>query len=112
MLPIGTIVLWFGSLINIPLGWILCDGGGGSPDLRNKFIVGAGDTYAVDGTGGNAVHDHVFTSDGHFHTLGAGGAIGSGAIFADTTDVKTDGGTSEEGSTLPPYHALAYIMKT
>lgn len=108
----GTIVLWYGAIVDIPAGWVLCDGNNGTPNLQNKFIVGAGDTYAVDGTGGNATHTHAFTSDGHDHTVPAGNAIAGGAAFAVTTDNRVDGGTSDAGSTLPPYHALAYIMKT
>lgn len=40
-LPQGTIVMWSGSITSIPSGWILCDGTNGTPDLRDKFIVGA-----------------------------------------------------------------------
>lgn len=47
---IGIIVLWYGAIVDIPAGWQLCDGTNGTPDLRNKFIAGAGDTYAVDDT--------------------------------------------------------------
>ena len=62
-LPVGVINMWSGSLANIPKGWCLCDGttktdrDGNSvtvPDLRNKFIVAAGSTYAVGATGGSA----------------------------------------------------------
>lgn len=46
----GIIVLWGGAIVDIPAGWSLCDGGGGRPDLRDKFVIGAGNTYAVDDT--------------------------------------------------------------
>jgi len=46
----GIIVLWGGAIVDIPAGWALCDGNAGRPDLRDKFIVGAGNTYAVDET--------------------------------------------------------------
>lgn len=108
----GTIVLWYGAILDIPTGWSLCDGNNGTPNLQNKFIVGAGDTYAVDGTGGAITHTHPFSSDGHTHDIPGGSDIGSGANFANTSDNRSDGGTSDAGSTLPPYHALAYIMKT
>ena len=61
-LPVGVINMWSGSLANIPKGWCLCDGSTKTdrdgntvtvPDLRNKFIVGAGSTYAVGATGGS-----------------------------------------------------------
>lgn len=47
ILPAGTIVLWSGAANNIPSGWVLCNGGNGTPDLRNKFIIGAGNLYDV-----------------------------------------------------------------
>lgn len=46
----GIIVLWGGAIVDIPAGWGLCDGSGERPDLRDKFIIGAGSTYAVDET--------------------------------------------------------------
>lgn len=45
--------MWSGSTTNIPAGWALCNGSNGTPDLRNRFIVGAGSTYAVGNTGGS-----------------------------------------------------------
>ncbi len=41
-IPRGAIVMWSGTAANIPAGWVLCDGTSGSPDLRERFIVGAG----------------------------------------------------------------------
>ncbi len=46
----NIICIWAGAIVDIPSGWSLCDGYGGRPDLRNKFIVGAGDTYSPDDT--------------------------------------------------------------
>ncbi len=67
---VGMIMLWSGSIGTIPDGWALCDGTGGTPDLRNRFIVGAGDTYAVAATGG-ALTDSITTSAGGAHDHGA-----------------------------------------
>jgi len=50
----GIITMWSGSIGAIPSGWFLCDGTNGTPDLRDRFIVGAGSTYAVNATGGAA----------------------------------------------------------
>lgn len=60
--PTGGIIMWSGATTSIPTGWALCDGntyaktdGSGNvtvPNLRDKFIVGAGATYAVAATGG------------------------------------------------------------
>ena len=112
MLPAGIILLWFGSIVNIPTGYVICDGNNGTPDLRNKFVVGAGDTYAVDDTGGSADHTHAFTDDGHTHTIPVGTDIAPGDGFLPVTTFSTASGTTDAGSTLPPFHALAYIMKS
>lgn len=57
-LPAGIIVMWSGSAANVPSGWRLCDGGGGTPDLRDRFIVGAGYSYSPGNTGGSTSHNH------------------------------------------------------
>lgn len=54
--PQGTILSWFGQLANIPSGFAVCDGKNGTPDLRNRFIVGAGDQYKLSATGGEDKH--------------------------------------------------------
>jgi hypothetical protein len=65
--PIGGIIIWSGAVSAIPATWQLCNGTNGTPDLRDRFIVGAGTTYAVNATGGtaNAVvvsHTHTATN--------------------------------------------------
>lgn len=107
----GMILLWSGAIIDIPVGYFLCDGNNGTPDLRDRFVIGAGDTYAVDATGGSVNHAHDFTSDGHDHSLPSGADLTSGGFIDDTTTIETDTGTTDPASTLPPYYALAYIMK-
>ena len=67
----GMIMLWSGSSASIPSGWLLCNGSSGTPDLRNRFVVGATSTYAVGATGGSAdavVVSHTHTDAGHTHT--------------------------------------------
>ena len=75
--PAGFIGMWSGSLATIPAGWGLCDGAGGRPDLRNRFIVGAGLGYAVAATGGA---DVVILSEAnlpsHSHPASASGSTG------------------------------------
>lgn len=137
-LPSGCIVLWSGSSGSIPSGWYLCDGGNSTPDLRDRFIVGAGNVYAVGNVGGSTdsivvTHSHTATSNvtdpGHFHTVvanpgGSSGAFGGGTSSSATsinTDTKTTGitvsttvdstGSSGTNANLPPYYALCYIMK-
>jgi len=71
----GMIIIWSGSLGSVPAGWVLCDGTNSTPDLRNRFIVGAGSTYAVGATGGSAdaivvSHTHTIIDPGHVHGMG------------------------------------------
>ena len=74
LIPSGVIVLWSGAANAIPAGWRLCDGTNNTPNLRDRFIVGAGTTYAVNATGGSAnaiVVSHTHTADmpPHTHTV-------------------------------------------
>ena len=149
----GTIAIWSGAVDDIPTGWILCDGTSPAPDLRGKFIVGAGGLYSLNSTGGYktvtssgtvTVGGHnVTTSEipNHTHTLphdkhesynvtgqsGPGGILGGGSTSvanSSTTDytpsvagaTHTHTGSTIKGlgtanNNIPPYYALAYIMK-
>jgi hypothetical protein len=87
----GMIMLWSGSSASIPSGWLLCDGSSSTPDLRNRFVVGAGSTYAVDATGGSAdaivvshTHTATVTDAGHRHIEGFAG-VNTGASYGVTT---------------------------
>lgn len=111
-LPTGIICLWYGAIVSIPTGWKLCDGNNGTPDLRNRFVVGAGDSYPVDDTGGTADHSHLFTGNGHQHTIGAGAAIAAGANYSAIVNTGSATGQTGTSNNRPPFHALAYIMKT
>ncbi len=51
-IPSGGIIMWSGSIGAIPVGYYLCNGSNGTPDLRDRFVVGSGSTYAVGNTGG------------------------------------------------------------
>ena len=130
----GMIMLWSGSSAAIPIGWLLCDGTSSTPNLRDRFVVGAGSTYAVGATGGTAdavvvSHTHTATvSDpGHNHTANVFSSGGAYAAFSNiagpnvvTTSTSTTGvtvansttGVSGTNQNLPPYYALCYIMKS
>lgn len=130
-IPSGAILLWSGSVASIPTGFVLCDGTNSTPDLRNRFVVGAGSTYAVDATGGSAdavvvSHTHTVTDPGHNHSVPNSGSQNNSFDSGTTVgnDVTGTSGTATTGITiasagesgtnknLPPYYALAYIMKT
>lgn len=136
-IPSRVIVMWSGSLANIPLGWVLCDGRNDTPDLRDRFILGAGQSYAIDETGGAVAHVHgagSYVAANHTHTFS--GTTGLNPLtkcqdeggscdhtspetrhdhpFSGTTDGGGGGsisGTSADASALPPFYALAFIMK-
>jgi len=143
-IPSGLISLWSGAIGSIPSGWLLCDGTNGTPNLKDSFIVGAGNLYSVGGTGGSTdavvvSHTHTATSTstvtdpGHHHNYtgpssGSGGGFagaGSGSqvngaltttsttgISVATTTTNNSTGVSGTNANLPPYYALAYIMKS
>lgn len=75
--PTGAIMMWSGSVASIPGGFALCDGANGTPDLRNRFIVGAGSTYNPDDTGG-ASNVALNTAQLPGHTHGSGNLAGGG----------------------------------
>jgi len=98
----GMIVIWSGSSGSIPSGWLLCDGTNSTPDLRNRFVVGAGSTYAVGDTGGSANATLV----SHTHTVGTtsltGGVYGISQSFLDggtATGVFTKQGGNPQANT-------------
>lgn len=103
-------MLWRGAIPAIPDGWQLCDGTNGTPDLRNRFVVGAGDTYNPNNSGGSVDHNHTFTTDGHDHGFAGGANIAAGVPWHDRVTSSVDSGTTNTDDHLPPYYALAYIM--
>lgn len=107
-------MLWYGSVESIPSGWTLCDGTMGTPDLRDKFVIGAGSTYNPGDGGGSTGHNHTFLGDGHAHDLGPGNDVISDAPNGNRyhgTSSSPASGTTYGSVHLPPYHALCYIMK-
>ena len=129
----GMIIIWSGAANAIPSGWVICDGNNSTPDLRNRFIVGAGDSYNVNATGG-ATTDTVTISDSDTvnisisgsgttggENLSMGNRVSSGNLNKNHThDFSFSGSGSDtvniSGSdtvnTVPPYYALCYIMKS
>jgi len=148
-IPIGGIVMWSGSVSEISTltGWELCDGVDGRPDLRDRFIVGAGSNYNPNDTGGSAdavvvEHNHDIrdglNDEGHSHGLSGralppdlasdinaalaniidddwqGDSVNSveGQASPNLTNIAVlDRGESGVGKNLPPYYALAFIIR-
>jgi hypothetical protein len=81
--PSGGIIIWSGSQSTIPSGWFLCNGANGTPDLRDRFVVGAGSTYAVGATGGQ---NSITSVPAHTH--------GAGNFVTSNTGAHTHTGTT------------------
>ncbi len=127
-IPPGVIVMWSGVANNIPSGWVLCNGDNGTPDLRDRFVVGAGNTYSVGAKGGEATHTltvaemplHTHgvptnsTTNGSYTTgYGVGAPNTKLAAGSRVELVNTSArGTTSSHNNMPPYYALCYIMKT
>jgi len=111
MTPSGIIAIWSGAVIDIPNGWLICDGTHGTPDLRDRFIVGAGIFFTINDTGGTIEHTHDFISDPHNHTFESGDDLGPGTTYNDFTDNRVVTGITDHTDNLPPYYVLAFIMK-
>ena len=138
----GMIILWYGDTGNVPTGFVLCDGNNSTPDLRDRFVIGAGNNFSAGSTGGNnsltlteanlPSHRHFVVSNdlgGQNRTnsnVSANNQVrkGTGASnlfegynLASTGSDAASGRSSAVGSgtpidNKPAYHALCYIMKT
>lgn len=109
----GVIVMWSGLLINIPSGWVLCDGTNGTPDLRDKFIKGAAPLANPGATGGATSHTHSdhtgiinhthpITDPGHTHVeqnnSATTGALAGWAARDTSTNTPVATGYSTQSS--------------
>ncbi len=140
--PVGAIVIWNGNPSQLPDGWALCDGttnnGVVYPDLRDRFVVGAGGSYGVGNTGGTAsytlssdqlpAHSHLYVGDDHLDLVKSGStgysATGDNLVerpggydaVSDNSGNSAIYRTSSTGDgasidNRPPYYALCYIMR-
>ena len=127
----GMIIMWNSTVASIPSGFVLCDGNNSTPDLRDKFIVGAKQddsgtaktnvTGSLTQTGGSATHTLTEAEmPSHVHhvqiTTDSGSPFGS--VFAAGNNssqgfvATTSKGSGNAHNNLPPYYALCFIMKT
>lgn len=125
-IPVGVVVMWSGAIANIPTGWALCDGTNSTPNLTDKFIIGAGNTHVVNTTGGSTdtgahtltvaeipAHSHNINLRTSINSSDGGESAADNGIFAASATTETGGGQPHTHTgTLPPYFALAYIIKT
>jgi hypothetical protein len=108
---VGMIILWSGSVVSIPAGWRLCDGDEGTPDLRDRFVVGVGTTYNPNDIGGSDQHNHSSQALAKATTLPAGTDLAAGANFNKVSSSHIHTIAVTAAYNLPPYYALCYIMK-
>ncbi|NEO94721.1 MAG: hypothetical protein F6K56_32840, partial [Moorea sp. SIO3G5] len=123
----GMIMMWSGTTNNIPSGWALCNGSNGTPNLTNRFIVGAGDQYVVGKTGGeNMVRLTIDQMPSHNHSNGSYNRLlkHDRESTATITDYNTGSepnlyssriiqyaGGNQAHENRPLYYALTFIMK-
>ena len=121
VIPSGVITMWSGSIATIPAGWLLCNGSSGTPDLRNRFIIGAfADNVGVANTtitgantqtGGSkdaivVSHTHTLTDPGHNHTTSVqnqgtvNGSVSGGGTIAVPSTVAITSSTATTGITV------------
>jgi len=137
-IPIGGIIMWNGATTDIPAGWTLCNGvasnGLTPPDLRDRFIVGAGSAYSPKTTGGATTHSlaatnlptHTIPYSDIYYSENAGSVSvssaglnkgkGSGNSDSDNSGWEISRTATYTGSATaidhrPPYMALCYIMR-
>ncbi len=117
VVPVGLISMWSGAVASVPDGWALCDGANGTPDLRGRFIVGAGGSYTPGNTGGEEKHQlsvgemptHTHTGStnsagGHTHRVKDGeGGSSTNSVFGEHGDSPNFAGAD---------HSRAWVSST
>jgi len=98
--------MWYGNVASVPAGWQFCNGANGTPDMRDRFIVCAKQDFVGIAkttilllpmqTGGSLTHDH---------------SLAPGAQIIDSVPAGNFLATTQVASMVPPFYALAYIMK-
>ncbi len=133
VMPAGGIIMWSGSISEIPDGWALCDGNNNTPNLSGRFIVGYQngntDYGQVGNTGGqNQVTLTINQMPAHNHDLKDGqGGDNTGSIKGDnspnlsgqdrardwynSTNLMKNTGGGQPHENRPAYFVLAFIMK-
>lgn len=121
--PVGAIVIWSGEAYNIPTGWHLCDGEDGTPDLRDKFVLGAGTNHLVGSKGGaETVALSVAQMPSHAHTYyrntstvkvatSTSSSASTVTTYTATSTSSSTSGSNQYHENMPPYYTLCYIMK-
>ena len=87
--PSGCILLWSGAENVIPSGFVLCDGTNSTPDLRDRFVVGAGSGYSPGNSGGNSsVTLSTSQLPSHNHSVSVSGTTSTKSLTGDITKIS------------------------
>ncbi len=119
LIPRGMIMMWWGSVTTVPAGWLLCNGQNGTPDLRDRFVMGAGGNASVNQRGGSSnfagsgttssagAHDHpVSISAAGAHTHGGGTSETALTIAQMPSHQHATNWGESNGRPYPQYGAL------
>ena len=128
--PRGIIIPYFNTLKNLPSDWLVCDGTNGTPDLRNRFVIGAGRNYGFKSTGGEKTvtlnrqtipnHSHNLFSHNPGFGCGDSSSVGITAGFPSRDgwpDYRSyvsnhdKNRKTEPHNNMPPYYSMFYIMR-
>lgn len=117
--PLGLISIWNGAEVDIPDGHQLCNGTNGTSDLRDEFIIGAGNTYAVNASAGsitkNLAHTHYVSGNTGYNALTDGTTDGSKEVQEDnhrhSIGITSGSGGSATQDIMPPYFAKCFIQR-
>ena len=92
--PVGGIIIWSGLSTAIPTNWQICDGTNGTPDLRDKFVIGAGNAYTVGQTGGSTTVSGSTNADGT-HTHQSTATSTSSSVSSSTSTATSASSSSQ-----------------
>lgn len=109
-IPSGAIIMWSGDTSNIPSGWRLCNGENGTPDLRDRFILGAGGVMQTP-SGGQLSHSHNCSGTTSLENSTEYVEKGSGNEVPEDKHTHSFSCTTSDSDNIPPYYVLAFIMK-
>lgn len=108
-MPQGGIILWSGAANNVPAGWALCDGQNNTPDLRDKFIVGAGSAYQPGDAGGAATAQlTTLELPPHSHSVTGTAASAGDHTHGNTFAIEAVAAHTHEVNAVPSDSSVVY----
>lgn len=123
LLVSGLILMWHGTIANIPSGWVLCDGNSGTPNLLDRFVqsvLNAGvDPGGIGGATAKTTSGHLHSQPTHTHTVnieltevGGGQNVGKDGVTSASGNDNTGSQSDTITDIRPKFYEVAFIMKT